>query len=483
MKRVINCLLICLQLIVVAFSIPAEAQTTKPSIVTLSPNKSFATQVKRAGCVYRIQYNFDLNKKTVKIPDNCVLLFEGGSILNGTIDLNQCEIKGQGIKCKIKNPGDYSYSLSYYLSDTKDPELNRAVVQTLLDAKVPVIVDFAEMTFSGYLSINSGCVVQSTSNRRSILKFPNSKGFVWDKKVYSQNNAFQGIFIQSEDNCFDFVNGGEANRPINVYFSTFRNIKAQSVNGDCFYAGVGNYGANGNDCTFDNLFEDIEVNAPKGSGFVGLSSNTQHFLKVRCIECGVACFYNCSGIFDSCNGTFGNTPKFFIGTRRSQNSPARYSCVFRNCNIESYKSVLFSCKDQLCYMELTFENCSFYMTPNKHNIIDYYPFDFDYLFYLRMRNNKFYRLKGGEYDSVHSLFRIGSLSNVICFDVDQDIVVSDGKANKKTLFGREMSLKYDESRPQKPSIGDYYFDTRLGKPIWWNGKKWIDATGNVIPNS
>ena len=61
--------------------------------------------------------------------------------------------------------------------------------------------------------------------------------------------------------------------------------------------------------------------------------------------------------------------------------------------------------------------------------------------------------------------------------------VEDGKANKKTLLGRGMSLKYDESRPQKPSIGDYYFDTRLGKPIWWNGKKWIDATGNVIPNS
>lgn len=479
MRHLREYLIICVQVIFCTLASPVYSQTTIPSIITLNPNKSFAAQVKKAGCIYRIQYNFDLDNKTVGLPNDCVLLFDGGSVRNGTLDLNKCQIEGKGIKCKIKNPGDYSYALSSYLTNTKDPELNKSVVQTLLDAKVPVIIDLAELTFSDYLSITSGCVVQSVSNKRAILRFPSSKGFVWDKKVYSQNNVFQGLHVLSDDNCFDFVNGDNTNRPYNVYFSTFRNIKAQSEKGNCFYSGIGNYGANGDDCTFDNLFEDIEVYAPKGSGFVGLSSNTQHFLKVRCIECGVACFYNCSGVFDSCNGTFGNTPTFFIGTRRSQKNPARYTCTFRNCNVESYKSVLFSCKDQLCYMELTIENCSFYITPNKKKIIDFYPFDIDYLFFLRMRNNRFYRLNGGDFDSSHSLFRIGSISNIINFDVDQDIIVTDGKAKRKTFFAKDMSFNSDNPRPQKPTVGDSYFDTRVGKPLWWNGEKWIDATGKA----
>lgn len=479
MKRVINCLLICLQLIVVAFSIPAEAQTTKPSIVTLSPNKSFASQVKQTGCIYRILYNFDLKNGTVKIPDDCVLLFDGGSIQNGMLDLNKCHIEGTGIRCKIKNPGDYSYSLSSFLADYQNPELNRSVMQVLLDAKVPVIIDIADLTFSGHLSISGGAIVQSVSNKRSILRFPNSKGFVWDKKVYSQNNYFQGLHVISKDNCFDFVNGEDASRPMNVYFSTFRNIKAKSDDGNCFYSGVGNYGANGDDCTFDNLFEDIEVHAPKGSGFVGLSSNTQHFIKVRCIECGVACFYNCSGVFDSCNGTFGNTPTFFVGTRRSKNNPARYACVFRNCNVESYKSVLFNCKDPLCYMEISFENCSFYVNPNEAQVIDYYPFDFDYLFSLRMRNNKVYHLNHGKFDNQHTLFRVRYLSDALSFDIDQEIIITSNNNKVVKMQGLDYPVSSTTMRPRVPSVGDCYFNTITGKPLWWNGKSWVDANGII----
>lgn len=470
-------------IILLAFStllvFQAKAQNTTVPVITLNPSKSFASQVKRSGYIYRIEYNVDLQKTKVKIPDNCVLLFDGGSIRNGTLDLNKCRIEGRGIKCQIINPGNYSYTLSQFLADTGDPDLNRSVIQTLLDAKIPIIIDIPELTFSGHLSINSNCVVQSASNSRAVFKFPKSRGFVWDKKVYSQNNVFQGLLIISEGNCFDFVNSGDANRPMNVYFSTFRNIKAQSQEGNCFYSGEGNYGASGDFCTFDNLFEDIEVHAPKGSGFVGLTGNTHHFLKVRCIECGVSCFYNCSGVFDSCNGTFGNTPTFFIGTRRSRNNAARYTCVFRNCNVESYKSVLFSCRDSSCYMELSFEDCSFYITPNKKNIIDFYPFDITYLFSFRMRNTRFHRLNGGEFDKNHSLFYIGYLSNIISLDIDQDIAITDKKANKTTARGQGLSINNGNPRPVQPSIGDSYFDTKVGKPLWWNGSKWVDANGAI----
>ena len=29
-------------------------------------------------------------------------------------------------------------------------------------------------------------------------------------------------------------------------------------------------------------------------------------------------------------------------------------------------------------------------------------------------------------------------------------------------------------------IGQFYFDTTLGYPIWWNGTKWVNASGTVV---
>ena len=37
--------------------------------------------------------------------------------------------------------------------------------------------------------------------------------------------------------------------------------------------------------------------------------------------------------------------------------------------------------------------------------------------------------------------------------------------------------KYSLPPLVKDNKGVYKYDTTLGKPIWWNGTKWIDATG------
>jgi hypothetical protein len=36
------------------------------------------------------------------------------------------------------------------------------------------------------------------------------------------------------------------------------------------------------------------------------------------------------------------------------------------------------------------------------------------------------------------------------------------------------------SRPASPVTGETYFDTTLGKPIWWSGSQWVDATGTGV---
>ena len=40
------------------------------------------------------------------------------------------------------------------------------------------------------------------------------------------------------------------------------------------------------------------------------------------------------------------------------------------------------------------------------------------------------------------------------------------------------------TKTQRPTanqqIGQFYFDTTLGYPIWWNGTKWVNASGTVV---
>ena len=36
------------------------------------------------------------------------------------------------------------------------------------------------------------------------------------------------------------------------------------------------------------------------------------------------------------------------------------------------------------------------------------------------------------------------------------------------------------SRPTSSILGQYYFDTTLGYPVYWNGSTWVDGTGNVV---
>lgn len=36
------------------------------------------------------------------------------------------------------------------------------------------------------------------------------------------------------------------------------------------------------------------------------------------------------------------------------------------------------------------------------------------------------------------------------------------------------------NRPSNVNVGFMYFDTTVGKPIWWNGSAWVDSTGTAV---
>lgn len=63
-------------------------------------NRNILTQemLNKPNTIYIIQYDYDLNQKEITIPENCILNFEGGSITNGILKLNETNIKSPAIQ-------------------------------------------------------------------------------------------------------------------------------------------------------------------------------------------------------------------------------------------------------------------------------------------------------------------------------------------------------------------------------------------------
>lgn len=106
----------------------------KKNYVVLHPGKSLSSQITSENTVYEIKDNFSLSRKTLIIPNGCVLYFNGGAIQNGTIVGNNTAIKNENaaaILLEIKLEG------SWY-AETGCPEWFGAVGNGLVDDREPV---------------------------------------------------------------------------------------------------------------------------------------------------------------------------------------------------------------------------------------------------------------------------------------------------------------------------------------------------------
>lgn len=68
---------------------------------------------------------------------------------------------------------------------------------------------------------------------------------------------------------------------------------------------------------------------------------------------------------------------------------------------------------------------------------------------------------------------------IYCSDLKKFGISNGGKW--LDVFGNPITTRYafpTVNRPTDIVTGTCYFDTTLGKPIWWNGSKWIDKDGN-----
>ena len=80
-------------------------KTLRKKIVTVQTGSKSSKRInilegsvfKDPNTIYEIKYDFDLNNSTVTLPENCILLFNGGKISNGKLNLNNTLVYPLGI--------------------------------------------------------------------------------------------------------------------------------------------------------------------------------------------------------------------------------------------------------------------------------------------------------------------------------------------------------------------------------------------------
>lgn len=85
--------------IVSVYALAAEPK----EVVVLKQGIRLNSQMVCENTIYRVSSSFDLDGDELIIPDKCVLYFDGGSIVNGTIVFSNTELAGYPqIRCKLK---------------------------------------------------------------------------------------------------------------------------------------------------------------------------------------------------------------------------------------------------------------------------------------------------------------------------------------------------------------------------------------------
>ena len=323
----------------------------------LVDGKNILTQemLPSANTIYIIQYDYDLNGATITIPENCTLDFQGGSLANGTVNLNYCKIIGSGLRVKILNAKNYGYKLSSYIADVSDKELNTDVLNALIAEGIPLIIDYHDMYLSGELIVqNKPIYIESEGNNNANLYFTeteNQRGIVFNNSIRLHRIHRLNIWANGYGLDMSGANG--------VYRSDFEDMEIKSVNSHAVYCADNSI--NGGSRVYDVKFERVHVQAPNGCGFWGLNGNTTKFYEVSSSNIGDSLFYNCSGTFISCNNQYYQTTgiTFYKLRTKLDDSYGRYKSVFMSCNIEDYQGPIVDCEGKI-YVHLTFINCVFY---------------------------------------------------------------------------------------------------------------------------
>jgi len=164
--------------------------------ITNSVNILTQSMIANANTIYYIQYDYDLNGATITIPNNCVLEFDGGSISNGVLGLNNAFLKGEpkilcNITGTISNPTN---NVTYFGIDNSGQTDCSSRLQYLLTSLESVHFPQGEYLISNQVTMPKIARI-SGEGQDSILNITyNGYAFVYPYNSSISNNWFRYSF-------------------------------------------------------------------------------------------------------------------------------------------------------------------------------------------------------------------------------------------------------------------------------------------------
>ncbi|MCQ2578865.1 MAG: hypothetical protein MJ176_10090 [Treponema sp.] len=179
-------------------------------LLTFCHGKSITGMFSKKNTSFTIENKIDLKGKTLKIPENCRLIFsENGSIENGTIYFNNTIIEGSPSFISIKPKGTIANKEIYlswfnFLTDEKlekDTKKNAELLNNLIQ------------TVNGTIICDSFIPVADSIKIKTQISF---KGIRWNEKHLKENCDFYfepdcGFYCVSETNLFEIRENGSIN--------------------------------------------------------------------------------------------------------------------------------------------------------------------------------------------------------------------------------------------------------------------------------
>lgn len=146
----------------------------------LKKSKSFVEQVTKENTIYEIRHEFNLNNNEVIIPENCVLKFNGGTIINGTITFNNTLLDGQvNIVDSILNgtiSNKYIHSTWFPTKTTTNNNLVSAI-KIVCNSSSTFIFDPGVYNFTERIFVYGNCNIIGVNKNNVIINAINCDDF------------------------------------------------------------------------------------------------------------------------------------------------------------------------------------------------------------------------------------------------------------------------------------------------------------------
>lgn len=500
--------------------------------------------INEANTVYEIRYDFDLNEAEITIPENCTLYFIGGSLYNGSIKYTNTYILGNAFmdtdilsNSTIANP---EIIIDWFGAIPNDKSVDNGKIFDKLSkiSNITTIIVPGGTYYCNSFIIPAFATIKG--NRVNSIIKANSDGKTYSYSDWTINNIF--IAVQSPYCTLQDINidGGEQEGYSNICLGLyqvaylFRCIGCRFLNGKL--GAIHQYIRGG-----FNLYKECEFLTGGDEFTVRLSGEVDTTMFERC---NFERINKSTSTIIWIDETITIVKAFCFKNNRFEEIVASYIFKIKNAGYQMYigknmylcpnlknNAVIYYLDNQATNTIVEDEDFQsigsvahpFIINPNNIFSLEInnpvFSLNDNCIGYLD-ENGEFHTLfSGTEFapciliksinryslhpnatkDSKFALpqnVTIGLMN--IYYEGTKAIIDTGSPVQYPTLKGNRLFAQKKDgtefeltwllqnifgtssNRPTSPSVGSFYYDNTIKKPIWWNGSNWVDATGEIM---